>query len=88
MPCNQTGDPRLPFIRVGKAIHHTDGSSLLGMARQDEAHQLSLALQPYQFQIHYQAGKASANADALSRRFSTGATNAFVAGEGGWSVRD
>ena len=27
----------------------------------------SLSLQPYQFQVHYRAGKANANADALSR---------------------
>ncbi|KAL5516832.1 hypothetical protein EMCRGX_G002255 [Ephydatia muelleri] len=69
----------------------TDHRSLEWLDRLKDANnrlmRWSLALQPFQFSVQYRTGKANANADALSRAFSDGATGVSLEKGGGvsWS---
>ena len=72
-------------------IIRTDHMSLEWLDRLKDTNNIlmrwSLALQPFQFPVKYRTGKANANADALSRAFSAGATGVSPEKGGGTEYR-
>ena len=84
------------YLLGRKFTVETDHRSLVWLNKLKESNsrltRWSLALQPFNYSVVHRAGLSNGNADALSRVSTVtehdGATNSFVAEEGGWSVKE
>ena len=84
------------YLLGRKFTVETDHRSLVWLNKLKESNsrltRWSQALQPFNYSVVHRAGLSNGNADALSRVSTVaehdGATNSFVAEEGGWSVKE